>query len=191
MGARLGATLTASGAIFALRRSCFRPLAPNAVIEDLLLTMRARQLGYRVVYDPEAVATDFAASSVAGEFTRRVRLAVGSFRALGELVRTRLNLFAYFAFFSHKVLRWILPFLLIGLLVTSGILATNPVYGIIFGVQLLFYAWASLGFLFRDHMRGVRYVLVGYYLVAIHVAFLVGFVRFMSGQDEAKWQRVS
>lgn len=191
MEARLGATLTASGAIFALRRECYRPLASNAVIEDFVIPMQARRLGCRVIYDPEAVAVDFAASSIAGEFRRRVRLAVGSFRALGEFVRTPLHPFTYFAFFSHKVLRWILPFLLIGLLVTSGILAANAVYGVAFAAQLLFYVWAGLGFLLRDHIPGARYVLVGYYLVAIHMAFLVGFVRFLSGRDEAAWQRVS
>jgi cellulose synthase/poly-beta-1,6-N-acetylglucosamine synthase-like glycosyltransferase len=86
MEARMDATLTASGAIYALRRQCYRPLAPDTVLEDLVISMSARNLGYRVLYDPEATATDFAASSVAGEFTRRVRLAVGSFRALRQLL---------------------------------------------------------------------------------------------------------
>jgi cellulose synthase/poly-beta-1,6-N-acetylglucosamine synthase-like glycosyltransferase len=192
MEARLGATLTASGAFFALRRACYRPLAPNTVIDDFVLPMEARRLGYRVVYDPEAVATDFAASSVEGEFVRRVRIAVGSFRALGELVRVPLDAFAFFAFVSHKILRWVLPFLLMGLLAMSGLLAAHhPVYALAFVAQVLFYFWAALGFVFRDRVRGVRYALVGYYLVAIHVAFLVGFFRFVSGRDEVAWHRVS
>ena len=36
--------------------------------------MRARRLGFSVLYDPEAVAIEFPASTVSGEFTRRVRL---------------------------------------------------------------------------------------------------------------------
>ncbi len=67
MEARLGATLTASGAIYALRRKCFRPLRTDDIIDDFVLPMHARALGYRVLYDPEAVATEFAASSVKGE----------------------------------------------------------------------------------------------------------------------------
>ena len=130
MEARLGITLTASGAIYALRRQCYRPLAPNVMIDDFVVPMNARKLGYRVLYDPEAVAIEFGAASVAGEFTRRVRLAVGSFRALGEFVRTPFHPFTYIAFLSHKLLRWILPFLMIGLLVSNMVLWTSPFYRI-------------------------------------------------------------
>ncbi len=123
---RLGATLTASGAMYALRRQCYRPLEANVLVEDFVIPMNARTLGYRVLYDPEAIATEFAADSVAGEFTRRVRIAVGSFRALGQFVRTPLRPFTRVAFFSHKLLRWILPALLIGLLASSALLLVQP-----------------------------------------------------------------
>src|SRR5262249_20328377 len=74
MEARIGATLTASGAIYALRRCCYLRLSADTVVDDLVIPMHARKLGYRVLYDPEAVATDFAASSVAGECSRRARV---------------------------------------------------------------------------------------------------------------------
>jgi cellulose synthase/poly-beta-1,6-N-acetylglucosamine synthase-like glycosyltransferase len=191
MEARLGATLTASGAIYALRRCCFPRLPADTVLEDLVIPMNARKLGYRVLYDPEAIGTDFAASSVAGEFTRRVRVAIGSFRALGQVVRTPLDPVTAFAFFSHKLLRWILPFLLIATLVSSGLLWAHPMYRIAFLGQLAFYAWAAMGFLLRRRMHGIRYALLAYYLVAIHLAFLVGFVCFVGGRKGTAWQRVN
>jgi cellulose synthase/poly-beta-1,6-N-acetylglucosamine synthase-like glycosyltransferase len=191
MEARVGATLTASGAIYALRRVCYLQLSPETVLDDLVIPMNARKLGYRVLYDPEAVGKDFAASSVAGEFTRRVRLATGSFRALGQIVRSQLDPVTAFAFFSHKFLRWILPFLLIAMLASSGLMWSRPIYRIALLGQLAFYLWATLGFLFRERMQGVRYGLFAYYLLAIHLAFLVGFVRFLSRSKETAWQRVS
>src|SRR5215470_4684032 len=191
MEARIGATLTASGAIYALRRCCYLQLPADTMVEDLVIPMHARKLGYRVLYDPEAVGTDFAASSVAGEFTRRVRVATGSFRALGQIVRTPLDPVTAFAFFSHKFLRWILPFLLITMLASSGLLWTEPLYGIAFLGQVAFYLWAAIGFLFRQRMQGVRCGLLAYYLLAIHLAFLVGFIRFLSGHRGTAWQRVS
>ena len=57
--------------------------------------------------------------------------------------------------------------------------------------QLAFYLWAAMGFLFRQRMQSVRFGLLGYYLLAIHLAFLVGFVRFLGGSKEAAWQRVN
>lgn len=191
MEARLGATLNASGAIYALRRCCYPPLSADTVLEDLVIPMNARKLGYRVLYDPEAVGRDFAASSVAGEFTRRVRLATGSFWALGHVARTPLDPVTAFAFVSHKFLRWILPFLLIAMLVSSGLLWSQPLYRIAFLGQLAFYLWATVGLLFRQRMQGVRYGLLAYYLLAIHVAFLVGFVRYLGGRKATAWQRVN
>ncbi len=191
MEVRLGATLTASGAIYALRRQCYRPLAADTIIEDFAVPMNARKLGYRVLYDPEAVGTEFAAPSIAGEFTRRVRLAVGSFRSLGQFARIRLDGFTLVAFVSHKLLRWIVPFLLIGLLVSNSLLWNSLAYRVAFAGQLFFYLWAGGGFIFQDRLRRVRYALVGYFLLAMHFAFLVGFLRFLTGRGEATWQRVN
>jgi cellulose synthase/poly-beta-1,6-N-acetylglucosamine synthase-like glycosyltransferase len=191
MEARLGATLTASGAIYALRREAYAPLAPETIIEDFLVPIGARKRGYRVVYDPEAIATDFAAASVAGEFTRRVRLAVGSFSSLGELMGPALHGFTGIAFISHKLLRWLLPFLLIGLLLSNGFLLGRSLYRVAFLTQLLFYLWAGVGFLFRHRVGRFRYGLMGYFLLAMNLAFLVGFFRFLAGREEGVWQRVN
>jgi cellulose synthase/poly-beta-1,6-N-acetylglucosamine synthase-like glycosyltransferase len=191
MEGRLGATLTASGAIYAVRRECYRPLPPGTLVEDLLVPMNARGTGHRVLYDPEAVGVDFAASSVAGEFARRVRIATGSFQVLFKLASVRLGVMTSFAFFSHKVLRWILPILLIGLLVSSILLRDHPVYRIALVAQGLLYVWAALGLVFRDQLKGIRFALLGYYLVAIHFAYLVGLFRCLTGRAAATWQRVS
>lgn len=189
MEARLGATLTASGAIYALRRKCYLPLAKDAVIEDFVIPMNARRLGYKVVYDPEAVATDFAAASVRGEFARRVRLAVGSFRNVSELVRTPLPSFTRLAFFSHKLLRWVVPMLLIGMFVSNALLWGKPLYRLAFTGQLLFYVWAGIGFLFHKRLLRVRFALVGYFLLAMNLAFLVGFIHVLLGRTQATWER--
>jgi cellulose synthase/poly-beta-1,6-N-acetylglucosamine synthase-like glycosyltransferase len=191
MEARLGSTLTASGAIYALRRQCYPVLSSDTLIEDFVIPMHARKLGYRVLYDPEVVATEFAAASVKDEFTRRVRLATGSFRALGELAHINLDLVTCLAFVSHKVLRWIMPFLQVGLLVGGALMLNRPVYRHILAIQLVFYLWAAAGWLFRHRLQGVRYALVGYFLVAMHAAFLVGFLRFVLGRGGATWQRVT
>ena len=119
MESRLGATINASGAIYALRRKCFVPLRAGDLIDDFLIPMSARKLGYKVMEDPEAVATDFSVDTVKGEFTRRARLAVGSFRALRRMELASLRGFTGFAFVSHKLLRWLFPFLLLAMLASN------------------------------------------------------------------------
>jgi hypothetical protein len=76
------------------------------------------------------------------------------------------------------LLRWVVPFLLIGLLVSNVFLLNLSYYGLIFAGQLLFYVWAAVRFLFRSRMRRVRFVLLGYFLSAMNGALLVGFSTF-------------
>lgn len=191
MEARMGAILNASGAIYALRRDCFARVPQSTILEDFVIPMRARRLGFSVLYDPEAVAIEFPASTVSGEFTRRVRLAVGSFRAVKDLVRVPLRGFTPFALISHKLLRWLVPFFAVTFLVSNVVLAHSPFYRIALAVQVLFYLWAGLGFFFYQHMRRVRYGLVPYFLFAMHLAFIVGFFRCLAGSDRAVWQKVT
>jgi cellulose synthase/poly-beta-1,6-N-acetylglucosamine synthase-like glycosyltransferase len=190
MEARLGATLTASGAIYALRRQAYFPLAPDTVLDDFVIPMNARNAGYRVLYDPEAVATEVAPHTVGGEFTRRVRLASGSFAALRDFARIRLDGVTVFAFLSHKVCRWIVPFFLIALLI-SNVFLRGPVYRIMLIGQILFYLWAGFGFFLRRRISHIRYALLGYFLLAMNLAFLVGFCRFVNGRKDVIWQRVN
>jgi cellulose synthase/poly-beta-1,6-N-acetylglucosamine synthase-like glycosyltransferase len=190
MEARLGATLTASGAIYAVRREAYVPLAADTVLDDFVVPMNVRKIGYQVLYDPEAMATDVAASTVAGEFTRRVRLAVGSFRAFRDLARVPLDRATRLAFYSHKVLRWIVPWFLIVLLASSASLSVYPFYKTFFLLQLAFYLWAVLGFLLREQVRRFRFGLLGYFLCAMNLAFLVGFVRFLLSRKDVIWQRI-
>jgi len=158
--------------------------------------MNARRAGFRIVYDPEAVATEFSVESVANEFTRRVRLAIGSFRALSSLRTLRLDLVTAWALFSHKLLRWIVPFLLAGLLGSSVLLGAggvegNGVYRGALLLQVAFYLWAALGYVFRSRLRNVRFALVGYFLFTMHLAFAVGLYRYFFSEQRASWERLT
>ena len=189
MESRLGATLTASGALYAIRRECFRRLAPDTLLDDFVLPMNARRLGYRVLYDPEAVGLEYAPPSVAGEFVRRVRLAMGSFRALPQLLRGSLGGFSLVAFVSHKLLRWFQPFILIGLLVSNAFLLRSPLFRLFFLGQLLLLLLAAAGAIWRSSLQRIPFGLVSYFLSAMNLAFLVGFVRSVFARKEAGWQR--
>jgi cellulose synthase/poly-beta-1,6-N-acetylglucosamine synthase-like glycosyltransferase len=191
MEARLGATLTASGAIYALRRDAWIPLSAETVLDDFVTTVNARKQGYDVLYDPEAVALDFAPSSVKGEFARRVRIAMGSFRSLGEFLHAPLPGFTRFAFISHKLLRWIVPLLLLAIFFSNVFLIRHYFYQLFFVLQVAFYAWAAAGFIFQKHLRRIRFALIGYFLLAMNLAFLVGLYRCLTTRREATWQRVS
>ncbi len=53
---RLNMLVGANGALFAIRRSLFVPIPADGIVDDFLIAMNVRAAGYRVVYDPEAIA---------------------------------------------------------------------------------------------------------------------------------------
>ena len=189
MEARLGATLTPSGAIYAVRGEIYTPPSPDVLVDDILTLMSVRSAGFQVHYDPEAKAVDFPAASVAGEFRRRVRIAKGSFRALPELLRAPKTRFTSFAFFSHKLLRWVLPLLMLAVFVSNLFLLRGAFYRVTLAAQLLLLLWAAVGYVFRQPLRRVRFSLVGYFLIAMNLAFLIGMLRSFGGNREVSWQR--
>ena len=190
MEGRLGATLTASGAIYALRRDSWVALPPGTVLDDFVVPVNARQKGYSVRYDPEATAYDFAPSTVKGEFSRRVRLAMGSFRSLGHFMRASMPGFTRFAFISHKLMRWIVPLFLLGMLFSNLFLLRSRFYQGAFIVQFVVYIWAGIGYFFQNRIHRFRFALLGYFIMAMNLAFLVGLIRTLA-RREITWQRVS
>jgi len=191
MEARLGATLTASGALYAIRRSAFTPVAKSTVLEDLIIPMNARKLGFAVAYDPEAIGIEYAASTVAGEFTRRVRIAMGSFRSIAQLSAVPMDFFTILALVSHKFARWFVFLFAVIFFASNLLLLTDPLYQVVFLMQAGFYFAALLGYLTRGSEHGFRVARLGYFLVAMNWAFVVGLYRCLAGRDGVKWQKVA
>src|SRR6185369_13089583 len=79
---RLNILVGANGALLGIRRSLFSPIPRNGIIDDFLVSMHVRSQGYRLVYDPEAVAWEEVAPNIRQEFRRRVRIGAGNFHAL-------------------------------------------------------------------------------------------------------------
>lgn len=193
MEGRLGSTLTASGALYALRRRAYVPLAPDTVLDDFVTIMNARKLGLSIVYDPEAVGVDFPPTGVSGEFKRRVRLAWGSFCSLKFFLQVPLPWLTRFAFISHKLLRWLVPVMLLLLLSSNIVLlgSYSPSYAAIAAMQLGLYVWALVGFVFRKQVRRIPFAQLGYFLLAMNLALLLGLLRALTGRQQTTWEHAS
>jgi cellulose synthase/poly-beta-1,6-N-acetylglucosamine synthase-like glycosyltransferase len=102
-----------TGCIYAMRRSLARPIPGDTLTDDAMLPLRAFFEGYRVIFDPAAIAFDYPA--VAGtEFRRRFRTLAGLWQVYTRLpaLFTRKNRMR-FHFLSHKFGRLMLPWLII------------------------------------------------------------------------------
>src|SRR5207237_8339871 len=81
MESRLGSTVGGDGAIFAIRRHLYTPLAPEA-INDLVTPLQIVARGFRAVFEPEAVGYESSAASCGAEFRRTRRFGTGSWRGV-------------------------------------------------------------------------------------------------------------
>lgn len=190
---KYGAVMGANGGIYAIRRELFQPLPPDTVVEDFVVAARVLLAGKRVVYDPEAVAWEETTEDYARERVRRVRIAAGNFQALGlvgGLLDPRRG-FPAFAFFSHKLLRWLAPWFLLTALLTSLALASRGIYAAAFLGQLGFYGLAALGWTGWGKGRLGSAASIARYFVEMNVAMGQGLLRHLRGTQKVTWQRTA
>jgi cellulose synthase/poly-beta-1,6-N-acetylglucosamine synthase-like glycosyltransferase len=187
----LDSCLGANGAIYTIRKSCWPGIPDNAFVDDFVIGMRVREAGHRVIYDTEAVATEELPQSVGHEMTRRIRIGAGDFQALFLCWRSLLPWRGFYsiAFWSHKVLRWFAPFLMITALVSNAAMLSHPLFAVLLTLQLAFYGLAFLGAFVRR--RKIILFSAPCYFVTINLALLFGFFRFITGTQQAAWKRTA
>jgi len=111
----LDSCLGANGAIYAIRPELFWDgLPPNTVVDDFVIGMKVREQGFRMRYEPEAVAEEELPAQ-RDEWARRVRIGSGDYQAAALCRRCLSPRFGWFAwsFWSHKLLRWFTPHLMV------------------------------------------------------------------------------
>ncbi len=185
---RLNCALGANGAVYAIRRHLFR-LKKNWIVEDFQIPMDVRFGGHRVIYDPEARAIEDVAPTLAAEFQRKVRIGAGDYQTLLGNPRflNPLKGLPAFAYWSHKVLRWLAPLFLIGALASNLLLVLRPFYAGVFMAQCAFYLLATLGYGLQRHGKLTRLTSVPLYFSLMNLALLLGMFRFLSGRQEVVW----
>jgi cellulose synthase/poly-beta-1,6-N-acetylglucosamine synthase-like glycosyltransferase len=177
MESRIGSTLGATGAIYALRRSLWRPLPVDTILDDVLAPMRAVLAGYKVVFEGGAKAFDKASRDAASESRRKVRTLAGNVQILWLEPRLLVPFRnpVWWQYISHKVGRLLVPYALIAVLITSAALADEHwIYELAVWSQLSFYALAAWGAWMaeRSARLALTFVLLNYSAVAGTVAAL-------------------
>lgn len=190
-------TIGAAGELFSIRTELYRPVEPDTLIEDFVMTMRIAMRGYKIAYEPGAFAVENGSASVKEELKRKVRIAAGALQAIYRL-RELLNPFKYgrlsFQYFSHRVLRWTLaPLALPVILGTNIILASTgePLYQVLLGLQLTFYLLALIGWLLENKKVRIKALFIPYYFLVMNYAMFAGAIRLLKGQQSVLWEKAA
>jgi len=190
---RFNTMIGTDGAMYAIRRELFKPLPKDAIVDDFIIAMRVLENNLRIVYETGAVGHEEAASSVGQEFKRKVRMVAGGFQSL-RILKSVLNPLrrpvVLFQFLSHKFLRWVGPAFMVMLLLTNLSLLGNVFYRIIFALQLAFYASALVAAFWKSPRERVLFYFP-YYFCGLNLAAGIGMKRYLMGQQNVKWEKVS
>ena len=186
-----GTLIGATGGVYAIRRALYEPLETSTPLtDDLLIALRVVRQGFRVVYAPAAVASEKTPDSVSSEFRRKTRIGAQNFNTLTRiagLLHPRHG-FAAFAFFSHKIVRWAVPFLLLGITASSVALAAqSPVYAAVAAGSGAVALLAAAGWILERARVNLGVLGLPYYFVAMNAALLIGFLRFAFGTQAVTW----
>jgi biofilm PGA synthesis N-glycosyltransferase PgaC len=186
----------AAGELFSVRRSLYKEVGPDTILDDFMISMRIAQQGYRIIYEPDAYASELSSENITEELKRKVRIAAGGIQSISRL-QSLLNPFQYpmlsFQYISHRVLRWtITPFLMILALILNILIVSKSahwIYTLILAGQLLFYGLAFAGWVLEKRKIKVKALFVPYYFCMMNYAVLAGIRRYFKGTQSAAWDK--
>src|SRR3954454_11837765 len=152
MESGLAGITAGNGAIYAVRAEAYIPLAPSGS-HDLSFPFALAKRGRRSLYVPWARAEEKMAPTLEGEFSRKRRMMVGLWDiVVGERMISPRGYTSLYAFelISHRLLRYLSPFLhLLAFVTNLALLGEGGVYVVTYGLQLALIAAAILGGQFR------------------------------------------
>lgn len=184
-----GAMQGAFGACYAMRADCFTPIPPNFLMEDFYISMSILQKNRKAISEMKSICYEDVSNEVAEEFKRKTRISTGNWQNLGVYWKMLFRFDAVaFCLLSHKVLRWMGPFIIIAMLVMSGMMAVfSPLYVALFAGLVLFCLTPLMDKGLKAiglHIGIVRFVA---YFNLMNLALLYGFYKYLSGVQTSAW----
>jgi len=177
-----GAVMGSNGALYAIRAELYPGLPTHkTIMDDFYITAKILIKNYSCVFCENALAFENTSISKYGEFNRKIRIGRANFNFLSAFfpLLSPLQPMKAYMFFSHKLLRWLSPFLLLALFASSILLID---------VHIFYTAFLSIEFLFViAALLGVR---VCNYFLSMNFALFLGFCKSFFRESSGAWERV-
>ena len=179
-----------SGSFFAARRTVCTPWADD-LQSDFNTLLNSMKAGLRGVSDSQRVGYYRNLTDEKKEYQRKVRTVL---RGIAVLMRSlpMLNPFRYGMFawqlFSHKLCRWLVPFAMIGALVSNLVLATQSAwYRVLLVGQGIFYVLAA-AYAGCHWMPKSNLFRLPSFFVLVNLSILDAWMRYVRGDRVFRWE---
>ena len=189
---RAGNVISATGALYAIRRELFQPVA-EGVTDDFYLSTGVIAAGRRLVFAEDAVVFEAAASSGRIEYGRKVRIMTRGLQGVvlrRELLNPRRFGYYAIALWCHKVLRRLMAFPLATLQVSNMLAGQRRrAYRAMAVGQVAFYAAGAAGLALGRTVHGCPRVLAApAYFCLVNAAAVRAVVNVARGHRIDRWE---
>jgi glycosyltransferase involved in cell wall biosynthesis len=175
-----GSPVGVYGGFYAIRRELAVPQPAGIILDDMFEPLSIIRKGYRSVLDSKAYVYDIWPGKIEDEFQRKVRTLAGNFQLfrLAPWTLTPGNP-VFFQLVSHKVMRLVVPYLLIALLVsTLALSSSSRIYAAFAFLQIFCWIVAIAALRFRIPGLHRAAILAGALLV-LNAAAVTGLYKFL------------
>lgn len=183
----------ASGCLYAVRKSAYQPMYPEACSDFLICTVVYRQ-GLRSIYEPNAVCFEETNQRTDKEMKMRIRVISQTYTDLWRN-RDMMNPFksGFYAIelISHKLFRYAVPIFLFLIFLSSAFLSfKSSLFLIIFALQIIFYTIAFFAWILEKTSVKIGVLAIPLYFVLTNFASIIGFYKFLNGERYATWEPI-
>lgn len=192
----LGTVVGAAGELFAIRTTLHQPVERDTLLDDFMISLRVAGAGYKVVYEPEAIAYESPTADLTEELKRKVRICAGGIQSIIRLAYL-LNPFKYgfltFQYVSHRVLRWSLTPIALALLIPVNLvlsITSGGIYILFLLGQVLFYGAATLGYQHYLRRSQNKLFVIPFYFLFMNLSVFMGARRYFKGKQTVQWDKV-
>src|SRR5438445_5967593 len=158
-------------------------------LPDFALPLHVVRLGYRGVYEPDALLSEDSLETPASEYRMRVRVALRAWWTLAEMRALfdprRYGLFSI-QLLSHKALRYVAFLALAGLYVAAiSLWSSGLIYRASAACATAVIAAAAAGYLIERTGRSTGFAGLPYYFILINAASAHALISFLRGQRQS------
>ena len=192
-----------SGSFFAARREVCKNWAID-LQSDFNTLLNSIKLGLKGISDPNSIGYYENIADEKKEFNRKTRTVL---RGISVLMRnlSLLNPIKYGLFswqlFSHKLCRWLVPFLLISTFISNVVIMFSSIFfAFTFLLQLAFYLLAFSYYTYQTEnaaksyqLRAIRSYLSAisklcYFFVTVNTSIFVAWLKYVKGERATFWE---
>lgn len=186
-----------SGEITAFRKGAIDKVDESSLSEDFDMAIRIRRAGFRILYEPEAIAFEPAPENVNDLLTQKKRITIGTWQGLMKHKQVLFNLrYGWYGLVilpSHKLFQVCTPFFLFFILLFSGLLFFMTKDMVVYGLLLLqgfVYLMTIISFIpLKLFKKNLVFVFLKYFMTTNYI-LLLGCFDYIRKKKIVTWKKI-